>query len=81
MSRLVKQVHAEHGRLDGVVYGAGVIADQLIAQQDPVAFERVIRTKVDGASALLRALDPHHDGIVPPTAWPPAGRSEPGSGP
>ncbi|MBH1937601.1 SDR family NAD(P)-dependent oxidoreductase [Streptomyces sp. AV19] len=59
--RLVADVHAEHGRLDGVVYAAGVIEDRLLAEKDPDSFRRVYGTKVDGARTLLAALDelPH----------------------
>jgi NAD(P)-dependent dehydrogenase (short-subunit alcohol dehydrogenase family) len=56
MARLVKEIHAEHGRIDVVVHAAGVLADKLIAEQDPAAFERVYDTKVGGARALLAAL-------------------------
>ena len=57
MTQLVKQVHAEHGRLDGVVFAAGVIEDRLLTDKDPDSFRRVFATKVDGATALLAALD------------------------
>ncbi|MGW5715237.1 SDR family NAD(P)-dependent oxidoreductase [Amycolatopsis sp. NPDC003865] len=57
VSRLVKQVHAEHGRLDLVVFAAGVIEDRLVADKAPESFSRVYRTKVDGARALLDALE------------------------
>lgn len=57
VTQLVKQVHAEHGRLDGVVFAAGVIEDRLLADKDPDSFRRVFATKVDGATALLAALD------------------------
>ncbi|HEY4457036.1 MAG TPA: SDR family NAD(P)-dependent oxidoreductase [Pseudonocardiaceae bacterium] len=56
MAGLVKEIHAEHGRLDLVVHAAGVIADKLIADKDPAAFERVYDTKVGGARALLNAV-------------------------
>jgi NAD(P)-dependent dehydrogenase (short-subunit alcohol dehydrogenase family) len=49
-------VHAEHGRLDLVIFAAGVIEDRLVADKDPASFSRVYRTKVDGARALLDAL-------------------------
>ncbi|WP_284742443.1 type I polyketide synthase [Amycolatopsis sp. RTGN1] len=57
VGRLVKQVHAEHGRLDLVVFAAGVIEDRLVADKDAKSFARVYRTKVEGARALLGALD------------------------
>ncbi|MEV7548968.1 SDR family NAD(P)-dependent oxidoreductase [Amycolatopsis sp. NPDC089917] len=53
--RAVKEIHAEHGRIDGIVYAAGVIEDKLIAEKDPVSFDRVFATKVEGASTLLAA--------------------------
>jgi acyl transferase domain-containing protein/NAD(P)H-dependent flavin oxidoreductase YrpB (nitropropane dioxygenase family) len=56
MAGLVKEVHAEHGRLDLVVHAAGVIADKLIAEKDPAIFDRVYETKVTGARALLDAM-------------------------
>ncbi|RBM13805.1 type I polyketide synthase [Streptomyces sp. PT12] len=53
----VKDVHARHGRLDGVVYAAGVIEDKLIAEKAPESFRRVFATKAEGARVLLDAVD------------------------
>ncbi|MET8975652.1 SDR family oxidoreductase [Streptomyces sp. NPDC004539] len=53
----VKEIHAEHGRLDGVVYAAGVIEDRLIAEKSAESFRRVYGTKASGAHALLTALE------------------------
>ena len=50
-------MHRRYGRLDGLVYAAGVIEDRLIADKDPASFTRVYTTKVDGARAVLDALD------------------------
>ncbi|WP_345135528.1 SDR family NAD(P)-dependent oxidoreductase, partial [Dactylosporangium darangshiense] len=55
--RLVAAIHREHGRIDGLVYAAGVIEDKLIADKDPQSFARVFDTKVAGAQAVLDALD------------------------
>ncbi|KPI07566.1 6-deoxyerythronolide-B synthase [Actinobacteria bacterium OK074] len=52
----VKEIHAEHGRLDGVVYAAGVIEDRLIAEKTTESFQRVYGTKTSGATTLLAAL-------------------------
>ncbi|MEU9284298.1 SDR family NAD(P)-dependent oxidoreductase [Streptomyces sp. NPDC048275] len=60
--RAVKEIHAEHGRLDGVVYAAGVIEDKLIAEKAPTSYDRVFRTKVDGACELLDAIGELPDG-------------------
>jgi acyl transferase domain-containing protein/NAD(P)H-dependent flavin oxidoreductase YrpB (nitropropane dioxygenase family) len=54
--RLVKSIHDEHGRIDGLVYAAGIIEDKLIADKDPASFARVYGTKVDGAQSVLDAL-------------------------
>ncbi|MEV6615082.1 SDR family oxidoreductase [Streptomyces sp. NPDC051051] len=53
----VKEIHAEHGRLDGVVHAAGVIEDRLIAEKGAESFRRVYGTKAGGARALLTALE------------------------
>ncbi|ABW14966.1 Beta-ketoacyl synthase [Parafrankia sp. EAN1pec] len=55
---VVADVYARHGRLDGVVHGAGVLEDRLLRDKSPESFDRVFRTKVDGARALLDALRP-----------------------
>jgi NAD(P)-dependent dehydrogenase (short-subunit alcohol dehydrogenase family) len=52
---VVKEIHAEHGRIDGIVYAAGVIEDKVIAQKTVKSFATVYGTKVDGARALLDA--------------------------
>jgi NAD(P)-dependent dehydrogenase (short-subunit alcohol dehydrogenase family) len=57
VQQVVKEVYAEHGRLDGVVYAAGVIEDRLLAEKDEASFRRVFDTKVEGARALLAGLD------------------------
>ncbi|MFE5083109.1 SDR family NAD(P)-dependent oxidoreductase [Streptomyces mirabilis] len=63
--RAVKEIHAEHGGIDGVVYAAGVIEDKLIAEKSPRSYDRVFRTKVDGAHELLAALGELPDGEGP----------------
>ncbi|MFI1071058.1 SDR family oxidoreductase [Streptomyces puniciscabiei] len=55
--RAVKEIHAEHGRLDGVVFAAGVIEDRLITDKTAESFQRVYGTKTAGAAALFAALD------------------------
>ncbi|MFB9682607.1 SDR family NAD(P)-dependent oxidoreductase [Amycolatopsis plumensis] len=52
--RLVKDLG---GRVDGVVFAAGVIDDKLMADKDEPSFRTVFETKVDGARALLGALE------------------------
>jgi NAD(P)-dependent dehydrogenase (short-subunit alcohol dehydrogenase family) len=55
--QILKLVHEEHGRIDGLVYGAGIIEDRLIADKDPESFARVFHTKVSGAQVLLGAVE------------------------
>lgn len=58
VSALVEGAYQRHGRLDGIVHGAGVLADQLLAGKSVEAFTRVWSTKVDGARALADAARP-----------------------
>ncbi|MBO2455813.1 SDR family NAD(P)-dependent oxidoreductase [Actinomadura barringtoniae] len=53
---VIDDVYARHGRLDGVIHGAGLLEDRLLADKDAESFERVFSTKVDGALALADAL-------------------------
>ncbi|WP_344526433.1 SDR family oxidoreductase [Streptomyces albiaxialis] len=56
VQRAVKDAHAEHGRLDGIVHAAGVIEDKLFAEKSPDSFHRVFGTKTEGARHLLDAV-------------------------
>ncbi|MFE3055843.1 SDR family NAD(P)-dependent oxidoreductase [Nocardia sp. NPDC059239] len=56
--RVVEDIYAQHGRLDGVVHGAGVLDDRLLRDKSPEGFARVYSTKVIGARALAEAVDP-----------------------
>jgi NAD(P)-dependent dehydrogenase (short-subunit alcohol dehydrogenase family) len=55
---LINQVYRDYGRLDGVIHGAGIIEDGLVAEKDPDSYDRVFDTKVQGALALVRSLRP-----------------------
>ncbi|MQY08231.1 type I polyketide synthase [Actinomadura macrotermitis] len=55
---VVADVYGWHGRLDGVVHGAGLLEDRLIRDKDPASFERVYRTKAGGARALAASVRP-----------------------
>lgn len=57
---VVDSVYDRHGRLDGIVHGAGVIEDRLLADKTPESFRRVFDTKVGAAHTLVSAVrDPH----------------------
>jgi NAD(P)-dependent dehydrogenase (short-subunit alcohol dehydrogenase family) len=55
---LVEGIYRTHGRLDGVIHGAGVIEDKLVVAKSPCSFDRVFDTKVTGALVLARVLEP-----------------------
>jgi acyl transferase domain-containing protein/NAD(P)H-dependent flavin oxidoreductase YrpB (nitropropane dioxygenase family)/NAD(P)-dependent dehydrogenase (short-subunit alcohol dehydrogenase family)/acyl carrier protein len=55
---VVDDVYATYGRIDGVIHGAGVIEDKLVADKDPASLERVVSTKVTGAGVLAARLRP-----------------------
>jgi len=56
VERLIDGLYREHGRIDAVIHGAGVIEDRLIEDKTPESFDRVFGTKVDGALALAGCL-------------------------
>ncbi|MGF7239591.1 MAG: SDR family NAD(P)-dependent oxidoreductase, partial [Frankia sp.] len=58
LGAVVADIYRRHGRLDGVVHGAGILEDKLLADKTPESFARVFATKVDGAHALVEALRP-----------------------
>ncbi|MEZ4402977.1 MAG: SDR family NAD(P)-dependent oxidoreductase [Kofleriaceae bacterium] len=53
---LIDDVYARHGRLDGVIHGAGVLEDKLIRHKTAASFARVYGTKVAGALTLAARL-------------------------
>jgi NAD(P)-dependent dehydrogenase (short-subunit alcohol dehydrogenase family) len=55
---VVERVYLRHGRLDGVVHGAGAVEERLVRDKEPGVFERVFRTRAGGASALAAAVRP-----------------------
>ena len=55
---VVEGVTARHGRIDGVVHGAGVIEDKLLADKRSDSWSRVVDTKVVGMLLLQKYVDP-----------------------
>jgi acyl transferase domain-containing protein/NAD(P)H-dependent flavin oxidoreductase YrpB (nitropropane dioxygenase family)/short-subunit dehydrogenase/acyl carrier protein len=53
---LVEKLRARHGRIDGVVHGAGLIEDKLLCDKTEDSFDRVFATKVVGANLLAKKL-------------------------
>ena len=57
-SAAIEDVYTRFGRIDGVIHGAGVIEDKLLADKTAVSFDRVFGTKTDSAWILANALKP-----------------------
>jgi acyl transferase domain-containing protein/NAD(P)H-dependent flavin oxidoreductase YrpB (nitropropane dioxygenase family)/NAD(P)-dependent dehydrogenase (short-subunit alcohol dehydrogenase family) len=64
LAAIVDDIYARHGRIDGVVHGAGVIEDRLLRDKTRESFDRVFDTKVVGARALLGRLRPDTRWVV-----------------
>ncbi|MCX5794639.1 MAG: SDR family NAD(P)-dependent oxidoreductase, partial [Elusimicrobia bacterium] len=57
LAEALARIKKEHGPIRGLVFGAGVLADKLIADKTPEQFDSVFLTKVAGLRHLLQALD------------------------
>lgn len=55
---LIDELYQVHGRIDGVIHGAGIIEDRLIKDKRLDSFRRVIETKVNSSLALAAKLRP-----------------------
>jgi acyl transferase domain-containing protein/NAD(P)H-dependent flavin oxidoreductase YrpB (nitropropane dioxygenase family)/NAD(P)-dependent dehydrogenase (short-subunit alcohol dehydrogenase family) len=55
-SAFVDSVYADHGRIDCVIHGAGIIDDNLLVNKNPDSFRRVLDTKAVSAFVLSRKL-------------------------
>ncbi|MEV6583920.1 SDR family NAD(P)-dependent oxidoreductase [Streptomyces sp. NPDC051582] len=64
---VVADVRARHGRLDGIVHGAGTLRDGLLCDKEPAVFTEVFTTKVAGARNLAAAAAEH--GSTPAPAF------------
>ena len=53
---LVRGIYDQHGRIDAVLHGAGVIDDHRLHDKTDESIDRVFDTKVAGAAVLARAL-------------------------
>jgi acyl transferase domain-containing protein/NAD(P)H-dependent flavin oxidoreductase YrpB (nitropropane dioxygenase family) len=58
LGALIDALYTEHGRLDGVLHGAGVLEDKLFLHKTRESFDRVFDTKVSGARAIARHVRP-----------------------
>ncbi|WP_437497262.1 SDR family oxidoreductase [Sorangium sp. So ce1099] len=57
LRQALDEVRESWGPITGLVHGAGVLADKLIAEKTPEQFDRVFDTKVGGLRALLDATE------------------------
>ena len=55
---LIDRVYETHGRIDGVIHGAGVIEDRLVRDKELESLRRVLATKAGSARTLARRLRP-----------------------
>ena len=55
---LVASIYARHGRIDGVIHGAGLIEDKRIVDKEADSWLRVVETKALSAYTIARALKP-----------------------
>ena len=55
---LFRRIHEAHGRIDGLICGAGIIEDKLIEDKTPESFDRVFDTKTRAIFHLARCLRP-----------------------
>ena len=58
---LLDDIYARYGHIDGVIHGAGVIEDRLVADKRLDSLERVLQTKAGAAATLAAQLRP--DGL------------------
>jgi len=61
LTTLIEDLYARHGRIDGVVHGAGIVDDKRIRDKTSESFANVFRTKVTSALVLAEKLRP--DGL------------------
>jgi NAD(P)-dependent dehydrogenase (short-subunit alcohol dehydrogenase family) len=58
MEEIIRSVYHEHGRIDAVIHGAGIIEDKLLIDKTADSFDRVFDTKADSTYLLSRYLQP-----------------------
>jgi NAD(P)-dependent dehydrogenase (short-subunit alcohol dehydrogenase family) len=58
MEEIIRSVYHEHGRIDAVIHGAGIIEDKLLIDKTADSFHRVFDTKADSTYLLSRYLQP-----------------------
>jgi NAD(P)-dependent dehydrogenase (short-subunit alcohol dehydrogenase family) len=55
---IINSIYQDHGRIDAVIHGAGIIEDKLLIDKTAESFHRVFDTKADSTWLLSRHLRP-----------------------
>lgn len=58
MAALLGSLYEKHGKIDGIVHGAGIIEDKYLADITPDSWSRVVDTKVIGLLLLQKYVRP-----------------------
>ncbi len=58
MAQLMDYLYKKYGKIDGVVHGAGIIEDKLLADKTEESWSRVVETKVLGLLLLQKNIKP-----------------------
>ena len=58
LRQLIEGIYKKYGRISGVVHGAGIIEDKLLADKKSDSWTRVVETKVIGLLLLQKYLRP-----------------------
>lgn len=56
LREFIHEVYHDHGRIDGVIHGAGLLEDKLFLHKTAESFERVFTTKVTPLRVLVEEL-------------------------
>jgi len=54
LEETIELITAEHGKIDGIIHGAGVIEDAFVKEKSQASFERVFTTKISSARVLSK---------------------------
>jgi len=64
VSAVLAETRTDWGPVRGLVHGAGVLADRLIAEQTDAQFDRVFNTKIEGLRTLLGCMSEDPLGLL-----------------
>lgn len=78
MRAALDEVRGEWGAVAGVVHGAGVLADRLVADKSDDQFDRVLRVKAEGLRNVLELVEADDPALVCVFSSVTAGEGNPG---